>query len=85
MAVSQSAETSGMAVSYGRRQGTSVSARLTEAAADKLRNEFLGAALDRWEAEDEGLDLKGIARPQSRPPGSPVRKEGAASGREGQL
>jgi hypothetical protein len=25
---------------------------LTEAAADKLRNELLGAALDQWEAED---------------------------------
>jgi hypothetical protein len=34
------------------RQGTSVSMWLTEAAADKLRNELLGAALDRWEAED---------------------------------
>jgi hypothetical protein len=34
------------------RQGTSVSAWLTEAAADKLRNELLGAALDQWEAED---------------------------------
>jgi hypothetical protein len=34
------------------RQGTSVSTWLTEAAADKLRNEFLGAALDQWEAED---------------------------------
>jgi hypothetical protein len=34
------------------RQGTSVSTWLTEAAADKLRNELLGAALDQWEAED---------------------------------
>src|SRR5260370_18338374 len=33
------------------RQGTSVSTWLTEAAADKLRNELLGAALDQWEAE----------------------------------
>jgi hypothetical protein len=33
-------------------QGTSVSTWLTEAAADKLRNELLGAALDQWEAED---------------------------------
>ena len=34
------------------RQGTSVSTWLTEAAADKLRNELLGAALDQWETED---------------------------------
>jgi len=34
------------------RQGTSVSAWLSEAAADRLRNELLGAALDAWEAED---------------------------------
>ena len=34
------------------RQGLSVSAWLSEAAADKLRNELLGAALDAWESED---------------------------------
>ena len=34
------------------RQGTSVSTWLSEAAADRLRNELLGAALDEWEAED---------------------------------
>jgi len=34
------------------RHGTSVSTWLTEAAADKLRNELLGNALDEWEAED---------------------------------
>ena len=34
------------------RQGTSVSTWLTEAAADRLRNELLGAALDQWESED---------------------------------
>ncbi len=34
------------------RQGTSVSTWLSEAAADKLRNELLGDALDQWEAED---------------------------------
>jgi hypothetical protein len=34
------------------RQGTSVSAWLSEAAADRLRNEMLSAALDTWEAED---------------------------------
>ena len=33
------------------RQGVSVSAWLTEAAADRLRNELLGAALDAWESE----------------------------------
>ena len=37
------------------RQGTSVSAWLSEAAADRLRNELLGAALDAWEAEDGPL------------------------------
>ena len=34
------------------RQGTSVSAWLASAAAQQLRNELLGAALDEWEAED---------------------------------
>jgi hypothetical protein len=34
------------------REGTSVSSWMTEAAADRLRNELLGAALDAWEAED---------------------------------
>ena len=34
------------------RQGTSVSNWLAAAAAQSLRNELLGAALDRWEAED---------------------------------
>jgi len=34
------------------RQGTSVSTWLSEAAADRLRNELLGMALDQWEAED---------------------------------
>jgi hypothetical protein len=34
------------------RQGTSVSTWLTAAAADRLRNELLSAALDQWEAED---------------------------------
>lgn len=34
------------------RQGISVSAWLAQAAADRLRNELLGAALDAWESED---------------------------------
>ena len=34
------------------RQGISVSAWLAETAADRLRNELLGAALDAWESED---------------------------------
>lgn len=34
------------------RQAISVSMWLTEAAADRLRNELLGAALDQWEAEN---------------------------------
>jgi hypothetical protein len=33
------------------REGTSVSNWLTAAAAQRLRNELLGAALDQWEAE----------------------------------
>jgi hypothetical protein len=35
-----------------RRPGISVSAWLSEAAADRIRNELLGAALDAWESED---------------------------------
>jgi hypothetical protein len=34
------------------RAGTSVSGWLSEAAAARVRNELLGAALDAWEAED---------------------------------
>lgn len=34
------------------RQGTSVSSWLAGAAAQQLRNELLGVALDEWEAED---------------------------------
>lgn len=34
------------------RAGMSVSAWLAEAASDRLRNDLLGRALDRWEAED---------------------------------
>jgi hypothetical protein len=34
------------------REGTSVSSWMSEAAADRLRNELLGAALDAWEAAD---------------------------------
>lgn len=34
------------------REGTSVSTWLTTAAAQRLRNDLLGAALDLWEAED---------------------------------
>jgi hypothetical protein len=42
----------GEGVRQAARQGASVSTWLAEAAADKLRNELLGAALDQWEAED---------------------------------
>lgn len=34
------------------RQGTSVSNWLAAAAAQRLRHDLLGTALDRWEAED---------------------------------
>jgi hypothetical protein len=37
------------------RANMSVSAWLAEAAADRLRNDLLGRALDRWEAEDGAL------------------------------
>ncbi len=54
------------------RAGTSVSAWLAAAAAGRLRNELLGAALDEWEAEskpfsDRELDaaarVLGVTRP----------------------
>ncbi|MGH3881938.1 MAG: hypothetical protein ACRDRY_10765 [Pseudonocardiaceae bacterium] len=35
-----------------QRAGMSVSGWLAQAAADRLRNDLLGAALDRWETED---------------------------------
>jgi predicted transcriptional regulator len=48
------------------RQQTSVSAWMAAAASDRLRNELLGRALDRWEAADgpfsEGeLDAAAVA------------------------
>lgn len=38
------------------RSQTSVSRWLAQAAADRLRNDLLGAALDVWEAEDGPFD-----------------------------
>lgn len=35
-----------------RRAGVSLSAWIAQATADRVRNEALGQALDRWEAED---------------------------------
>lgn len=35
-----------------KRAGVSLSAWIAEATADRVRNEALGQALDRWEAED---------------------------------
>lgn len=35
-----------------KRANVSLSAWIAEATADRVRNETLGAALDRWEAED---------------------------------
>jgi len=48
------------------RQGTSVSTWLTEAAADKLRNELLGEALDQWEAEDGSFTADELTEAASR-------------------
>lgn len=49
-----------------QRAGMSVSGWLAQAAADRLRNDLLGAALDMWEAEagpfgDEELDAAAAA------------------------
>jgi hypothetical protein len=57
------------------RQGTSVSAWLSEAAADRLRNELLGAALDAWEDEEgpfTDAELEAAARRLGLPPRSDV-------------
>jgi hypothetical protein len=48
------------------RQGTSVSAWLGEAAADRLRNELLGAALDAWESEEGSFTEAELAAAASR-------------------
>lgn len=58
------------------RAGTSVSTWLTEAAAQRLRNDLLGVALDRWEAEDGPFseqELNAAAAALS-----PTRRRGAA-------
>ena len=57
------------------RQGTSVSTWLSEAAADRLRNELLGAALDAWESEDGSFteaELEAAASRLGRAPRSEV-------------
>lgn len=41
-----------------KRAGTTVSAWLSQAAADRVRNELLGFALDRWEDEEGPLTEK---------------------------
>ena len=58
-------------------EGTSVSAWLTDAAAQRLRNDLLGAALDLWEVEDGPFsddELNSAAAALS-----PTRRRGAAS------
>ena len=42
------------------RDGTSISAWFTEAAADRLRNDSLGAALDAWKVEEGALTDDGL-------------------------
>jgi hypothetical protein len=42
------------------RNQTSVSRWLAPAAADRLRNDLLSAALDAWEAQDEPFDDEGL-------------------------
>ncbi|MBO0807195.1 MAG: hypothetical protein J2P32_02700 [Actinobacteria bacterium] len=66
------------------RQGMSVSTWLGEAAADRLRNELLGAALDEWEAEDgtfsdEELDAAAAALDSA----SHARSGGTGAGHAG--
>lgn len=41
--------------------GISVSAWIAEAAADKVRNQLLGAALDAWQAEDGAFTEEELA------------------------
>lgn len=57
------------------RAGTSVSNWLAAAAAQRLRNELLGLALDHWEAEqgsftDEELNAAAAALTSRRRPGA---------------
>jgi hypothetical protein len=54
------------------RAGTTVSAWLSQAAADRVRNELLGAALDRWAEEDGPLTEEELAEARAAlgfPPG----------------
>lgn len=44
-----------------KRAGISLSAWLTRAAADRIRNEALGRALDQWEAEHGALTADELA------------------------
>ncbi len=45
-----------------KRAKLSLSAWIAEAAADRVRNEALGQALDRWEAEDGAFTDHELAR-----------------------
>lgn len=58
------------------RQGTSVSTWLTAAAAQRLRNELLGAALDKWEADTGPFTEQELNA--ARAALSPPRRRGAA-------
>ena len=44
------------------RAKLSVSAWISEAAADRVRNELLGRALDRWEAEEGAFSQAELAK-----------------------
>ncbi len=58
------------------RSGTSVSNWLSAAAAQRLRNELLGAALDQWEAEEGPFSDEELNNAVSAL--SPTRRRGAA-------
>lgn len=58
------------------RAGTTVSAWLSQAAADRVRNELLRVALDRWEEEDGPLTEQELE--EAREDLGLVRTEGAA-------
>jgi hypothetical protein len=65
LSVALPAEMGGAVRDAAARAGVSVSAWVTAAAADRLRNELLGEALDQWEAEDGAFDeqeLRAAAR-----------------------
>ena len=76
--VTMAPELGGAVREAAARQGTSVSSWIASAAAQQLRNELLGAALDAWEAEDGAFSDAELDAASAAPAEKAPRRRGAA-------